>query len=421
MSKPTAVVRQPLGCAVATLLLAALVGCAESPEIAQADWEATDSAGTALIQQRVNTTRELVLDEVWRVGSLDGDEATQFFTPRDAAFGPDGEVYILDSGNHLVKVYNEADGSFLRSFGSQGSGPGEFQQLAVRMDVGDDNIVVMDAGRRLHSFLPTGDFVETATLGQMLPAGSYPGLIRWSGEAWLLTVSKVFDPEAGRPIEGQPTVLQTFSFSDGVGEETGLAWDAAIEMQTVGAMGWGISPLYQQRPHTYLDASGRLYRVYGQDYGWEVFRPDGSLERRVTNLADRVPVSQADLDRYEQDRRDSCRDAPPQAECNRFIEEALPAQMSLEEPDFQPAVYQLDGSGEGDLLVLRADLGYDIVDGFQTKTYDYFAPDGRFRGRFTRGPGFRVIAVEPDRILAIERDDLDVESVVLYRLTEAGS
>jgi hypothetical protein len=84
-------------------------------------------------------------------------------------------------------------------------------------------------------------------------------------------------------------------------------------------------------------------------------------------------------------------------------------------------VYQLDGSGEGDLLVLRADLGYDIVDGFQTKTYDYFAPDGRFRGRFTRGPGFRVIAVEPDRILAIERDDLDVESVVLYRLTEAGS
>ena len=186
-------------------------------------------------------------------------------------------------------------------------------------------------------------------------------------------------------------------------------------------MGWGISPLYQQRPHTFLDGAGRLYRIYGDDYGWEVLRRDGSLERRVTNRGDRIPVSQADRDRYAEDRRNSCRDAPPQSECSRFIDEALPAQMALEEPELQPAVYQLDGSSEGDLLVLRADLGYDIVDGFREKTYDYFDPEGRFRGRFVRGPGFRVIAVRPDMILAIERDDLDVESVVLYRVVEPAN
>lgn len=398
-----------------------LAACSPTQPLQQSDLEITDSAGVVLVQQLVDTSRALVLEEAWRIGSLDGDEATRFFTPRDAVITADGEVYVLDSGNHLVKVFAVADGTFLRSFGSEGSGPGEFQRSAMGIDVGNGIVAVMDAGRRLHSFRPGGEFIETMTLGQLLPPGSMAGEFRLAGEDGLITVRRVFDPESGGGIEGQPTALRAFSFEAGLGDETGLAWRAGVETQTVGAMRWSISPLFQQRPHTYLDAAGRLYRIYGQDYGWEVFRRDGSLERRVTNRGNRTPVSQADRDRYAEDRRNACRDSPAQSECSQYVDDALPALMALEEPEFQPAVYQLEGSSEGDLLVLRADLGYDIVDGFREKTYDYFDPEGRFRGRFVRGPGFRVIAVRPDMILAVERDDLDVESVVLYRVVEPAN
>ena len=199
-----------------------LAACSSAQPAGQSDVEVTDSAGVALVGQVVDTSRALVLEEAWRVGSLDGDEATRFFTPRDAVIA-DGEVYVLDSGNHRVKVFAAADGRFLRSFGSEGSGPGEFQQLAVRMDVGNGIVAVMDAGRRLHSFRPSGEFIETMTLGQMLPAGSMAGEFRWAGEDGLITVARVFDPEAGRGIQGQPTALRTFSFDDGLGDETGLA------------------------------------------------------------------------------------------------------------------------------------------------------------------------------------------------------
>jgi 6-bladed beta-propeller len=404
----------------AIVLIAA--GCLNSggeiPSDVDLTWTATDSVGVTLVQQVLDTARVLGLEEVWRIGSLDGDESTQFFSPRDGAFGPSGEIYVLDSGNHRVKVFSEADGSLLHAFGSEGNGPGEFQQQAVSMDLGDGKIVVLDAARRLHTFEPGGELVETLSLTQSFPPGFYPGAFRWAGDSWLLSVAHLFDPEAGRQVDRQPTRLYSLSIPGGPGDPTGLGWDAGVETESIGAMGWIISPIYQQRPHTYLDGTGRLYRVLGDSYGWEIYTRDGALEGRVTNAADRLPVLQADLDRYEENRREQCRGAPAQSECHAFVNDALPAQMAMEEPDFQPAIYQLDGSSRGDLLVLRADLGYDVVDRFQSKTYDLFAPDGRFRGRFTRGPGFRVIAVTEDRLLAIERDDLDVESVVLYDLAE---
>ena len=223
--------------AVAMIVLGG-ASCGGPEQSGPTGWQPVDSAGVVLVGQTIDTSRALRLDEVWRIGSLDGGEATQFFTPRDAAFGPEGEVYVLDSGNHRVKVFAEADGRFLRSFGSQGSGPGEFQQLAVMMEVGDSKVVVMDAARRLHAFEPDGTVIETMSLPQVLRPGSFPGVFRWTGDTWLMAVSQVFDGEARQPVARQPTTLQAFAFGVGVGEETGLAWDGAIETHTVGKMGW---------------------------------------------------------------------------------------------------------------------------------------------------------------------------------------
>ncbi len=56
------------------------------------------------------------------------DEAEILFYPTQAEQGPDGNLYVLDAGDAHIKVFSPA-GTFLRKFGGDGQGPGEFQRI----------------------------------------------------------------------------------------------------------------------------------------------------------------------------------------------------------------------------------------------------------------------------------------------------
>ena len=61
------------------------------------------------------------------LGDLD-DENPLLLMPRQVEEGPDGNFYVLDTGDSTVKVYSPS-GEFLRSMGGSGEGPGEFQRI----------------------------------------------------------------------------------------------------------------------------------------------------------------------------------------------------------------------------------------------------------------------------------------------------
>jgi len=52
-----------------------------------------------------------------------------FFGPRGIAVSPDGEIYVTDTGNKRVQVFN-SEGRFLREFGGQGRGLGQLDEPA---------------------------------------------------------------------------------------------------------------------------------------------------------------------------------------------------------------------------------------------------------------------------------------------------
>ena len=64
---------------------------------------------------------------------------------RGVSVSPEGLVYICDTGNHRVTVYDE-EGMFLFAFGSKGSGPGCFDEPHEVTFSSDGLVYVTDSG-----------------------------------------------------------------------------------------------------------------------------------------------------------------------------------------------------------------------------------------------------------------------------------
>lgn len=139
---------------------------------------AVDTGGVTTDEHRVR-----VLDarsgESLRDFGVRGKDAGQLNLPRDIAVAPNGDVYIVDSGNFRVQVFRP-DGTFVREFGSPGAQFGQFSRpkgIAVDrdgnvyvVDTAFGNFQIFDAQGRLLMFV--GERSAADGPGKfMLPAG----------------------------------------------------------------------------------------------------------------------------------------------------------------------------------------------------------------------------------------------------------
>src|SRR5690606_34839727 len=88
-------------------------------------------------------------------------------SPRGVAVADDGSIYVVDTGNHRVQIF-DADGEFVSSFGQSGSGPGQFaafaggQGGAGGIAITGDRVFVADTwNHRVQVFDLDGAFITT--------------------------------------------------------------------------------------------------------------------------------------------------------------------------------------------------------------------------------------------------------------------
>ncbi len=105
---------------------------------------------------------ELALSPIQVIGSS-GSEQGQFTAPRNLAIGPNGRLYVADSGNHRIQVFT-AEGDFITAWGAFGSAPGTFNEpWGIAVD--EEFVYVADTWNfRLQKFTHDGEFV--AVLGE---------------------------------------------------------------------------------------------------------------------------------------------------------------------------------------------------------------------------------------------------------------
>ena len=58
-----------------------------------------------------------------------GNRNGEFFNPQNIATDSEGNVYVTDLGNRRVQQFNN-DGTFLKAWGSVGSGAGQFHPVS---------------------------------------------------------------------------------------------------------------------------------------------------------------------------------------------------------------------------------------------------------------------------------------------------
>lgn len=261
---------------------------------------------------------DLSVVSAWgEVGTAPG----QFNHPRGVAVGPEGNVYVVDSDNHRVQVF-DADGAFLREWGSQcnlaveqsctdldGDGPmnygdGQFQEPWGIAVADDGRVYVADTwNHRVQVFDSDGTFLyKWGEYGQTT-----------AGDTWLLygprdlavdaqervfvtdTGNKrimVYDQDGNYLHQWGSEGILPGSFSEPVGIDVDSegniyvadTWNQRIQVfdsEFAFLHEWPVDAWYGQsvvnKPYLAVDAESRVYITDPEGYLLVVYSGDGEL------------------------------------------------------------------------------------------------------------------------------------------------
>ena len=354
---------------------------------------------------------EAEFEEVYRVGSVDGDQWELFSRVSAVGFGQSGDLYVMDDqGGRIVVV--SVEGEFVREFGRIGDGPGEFAantNTAVGFTVlRDGRTVVFDPGHSaFQMFGPDGELDRAVRMPgnslylirTLLPARDGQNVIAPSVSAFGRTGPAGGPEPRFRPVYRlvltgdeavQDTVIRAWRPS---GDPDGFGPELAAGALPGGGLVYTDSSAYAIKVAT---ENGELARVLTRPFrpepvtdrirDQEIERQLEEIEERTAGPGDRLAAARAEIGR-------------------RRI-------RSMEFYHEVPVVRDLQTSWEGMIWVLRR--GEEPAsDG----PIDVLTPDGGYIGTYAAGATGMPDAFGPNGLAAfIERDEFDVASVVVRRL-----
>lgn len=88
-------------------------------------------------------------------------ENYMFYQARDVKVDSQGNIYVLDAGNHRVQKFDK-NGNYLQTIGRKGQGPGEFASIYNMLFDNQNNLYVKGM-RIIHIFNNKGEFIRNVT------------------------------------------------------------------------------------------------------------------------------------------------------------------------------------------------------------------------------------------------------------------
>lgn len=235
-----------------------------------------------------------------------GTAPGQFMNPRNLAIGPDGYLYVADTGNHRLQVF-DAEGNLVRQWGGQGRAEGQFNEPWGVAVGGDGNVYVADTwNHRIQVFDSQGNFlrqwgVEGMTGGELGQPSAFWGprglVVDGDGNLYVTDTGnkrvQKFDPlgnflgqwGGGGIVEGR--------FDEPVGIAIGPqgdiyvadTWNRRVQrfdkdfnfLKAWPIEGW-LSDSVVNKPYLAVDATGTVYVSDPEGYRILVFDSEGKFQ-----------------------------------------------------------------------------------------------------------------------------------------------
>jgi len=410
----------------ATALAVALVFSACSggdggPTASEWGGTVTDSAGIQLVSNPLTPIwgegDAWTLEETLRIGMPEGDAAYQFGQISGVGFASDGRIIVADQQGQHVKVF-AADGTWERTIGEAGNGPGQFGGQAGPVLVGrGDTILVPDLqNQRVNLLTEDGEDLGSFRIGfesgipirwEMRHDGAIVSQVRQLNlpNTPGATTPDTLDTIVARGYDGEVTDTlfrvpagKTFSFSGGAPEFNFFSPEPIWSLTRDGGIVLGTNNVYQ-------------FRFHG---------PDGSLTRIVQIPSDPGTVTEEDKEIFvgTLERLWGEAGVPPQG-----IEQ-LKSGISFEERF--PAYAQALAGPSGTLWVQRirppSDMSAEEKESFNplqnigAAEWDVFDADGRYLGIVEMPFHFQPLGFHDSSVFGVWRDDLDVQYVRVMRI-----
>ena len=355
-------------------------------------------------------------EEIYRVGSLDGDGWDTFGRVGRVGFDGAGSLYILDTEAVRINVV-DLQANLVRQFMREGQGPGEFgSNTAAALEfavMGDGRVTVYDLGRGFTLFGADGEFERTvrfpgAQTSSAMISGiqAFPGMDRVLATSEVTYLRRTAPSPDGEPSE--PSFRHVLSY-DVSGDE--------VRIDSVAA-GWrppGDPEGFRPPLRAGVLPSGTVVFTDSSSYAIKFAGPDGRVPRVLTRPFQPRPVTgrirAADIERRLEG-FEPVRGGDPMVQ--RMMEIRRGQIEAMEFFDEIPVVVGLMTSWEGTIWVLHRGDG-----GTEANRIDLISSDGRYLGTFPPGSTAMPSAFGPNGLVAfVETDDLDVPYVAVKRLPE---
>lgn len=393
----TTMIRKP-----ALLLLVVATGCTAVGGDASSRWAGTvDTLASGQIVVHNSATpiwapgQEWQVTEDLRIGSVDGDGPDVLGNVTSFEIDRAGRIRILEGQTQQLRVF-AADGSFVRTLGRSGGGPGEFAR-AMRVELGPDgNLWVMDpsnnrlsvfdtAGTYLEGKRALGGFIMIPWPGRFDSRGRYYAPVPRTGAEFrigLLRYDTAFTPADTLDVPIDPVERESFRLSSPDGHSMMVA---GVPFQ--GGFRWKVAP------------NGGIWAFVTDQYRLFELDNAGDTIRTITRDYDPLPVTDEDREQAKEDMK-------------WFLDQGGRADWS-KLPDVKPAATSFFLDDEGDIWVERV-----TEPGSDGSSFDVFDPRGRFLGN-VRTP-FALSGPEPiirdGTLWGVTRDALEVPYIVRARI-----
>ena len=382
---------RPLG-AFPVMLVAACGWGADGQRSAVA---VSDSAGVRIVDNgSFDSGVALVVGEpVYRLG--DEEEEYQFVSIAGGALRPDGTAVVADRGTNEVIVVNSV-GGIAWAAGGQGEGPGEFSGLS---SVGwqGDTVVAHDAGLRRVTYLVDGESLDSDLL---------PDPLSFVRAEWIGDGRMVVSPGGYGPISDDPWITMALVGHD-LGSpraDTLLVYEFAQGIPSMDAIA---NPF--RAFGTVAVRGSRIAYGRGDHAEIRITAADGTLEQIWRWEHPRASVTAEMWTAYAARRMES-----PGRRSDSEMRQYL-AQLREAAQDPLPAfsAFHLDAAGR--VWVRDFDPSTTIP-----TTFELFGGDGRWLGEVELPARTEILDAGEKFILAVERDEFEVQSVVLLPLRPAS-